>query len=650
LKSDFTSTVQETILYDVVGGATSKARIRTQWFDDSANTWTDFEDIENRDIDFNNKNQRYQSYSFLPPANEIKFTLNNFNQIYSTGSGNPKASILKKNLLVRAWSGYELTGAEAGTTDDYSSAKFVHTATNGTAVVLDIDSYAGTVNSGANLVVYGTTTYGATTYSPAGYYHKRISIEGNNEVEIDFDINVSSNNFDLRHRTAQTATAMESATWRNFVPLSTGVNNLTLEKGLDDNLLEYLVRFKAPNWSDTDKISDITYNEKDNVYMFKRGTFVLDEPDFQDTKVECRGRNYIKKALETEINMPDLSSGENVGTAISFVLDRCNIPYDRNNWDATGTAVTVDGTIGEQLNNVSGWKALDYLMDALNAGNDDWRLKYEEDGGISLKIIPTDTEADWTAHYNFNIENISKDFDSDKQLQRVTGLNKSFVVNKEVLLKTYTGTATSLHLTYGTSAIYVRYTDDNEVIQSEDGRSNTAIDFTLSGSTADIDVYGCTPRNVITNELWAERGNSDNIVKNNGSTFRKVNPFMDQDQLDEWTDYMITIGSNPNKKITFSMVTNPYLELNDKLLVFDLYTYTDDIYNLQRIRETWREPSLKDQLILEDSGVNLGRFIWDRNGTSTGINDLKYDTGLVWDQDLEIGGSDTSTYQKKIIM
>jgi hypothetical protein len=281
---------------------------------------------------------------------------------------------------------------------------------------------------------------------------------------------------------------------------------------------------------------------------------------------------------------------------------------------------------------------------------DDWRLKTETDGGLSLKILETDKEADWNANYVFNIESISKDFDSDKQLQRVTMVNKDIVVNSESLLKTYTGTATDLHLTYGTSAIYVRYTDANSVISSEDARSNTAIDFTCSGSTANISVFGCTPRNAITDEIWAERGNSDNIIGNKGSTYKRTNPLFNQTMANEWCNYMMERNADPRKKVTFSMVSNPFLELNDKITVFDLYTYSDDIYNLQSIRESWKEPVLKDTLTLEDAGIDLGRFIWDRNGSATGTNDLKYDIGLVWDQDLPIGGSDTATYNKPISM
>jgi hypothetical protein len=507
MKTAFGNTISDRIQFDEVGGAVSNPKIKTEWYNEdnpnfTTGTFIEFDnDVEGRTLNLSNENKKYQSYSFMPPVKTMNLELNNFNQVYSTGSGDTKSTILKKNLIIRCQSGYELT--------------------NGTA------------------------------------------------------------------------------------------------------------------------------------YYFKRGTFVIDEPEFQDVKVSVQGRDYLKKALETEINMPDLTSSVNVATAITYVLDRCNIPYDTSNWNLTNTVVSMDATLAEQIENKSGWKILDFLMDSINAGDDDWRLKTEEDGGLSLKILPTDKEADWSAHYFYNIESVQKGFDSDRQLQRITTMNKSILVKQEELLKQYNATASSpsLHLTYGSAALYVRYTNSTGTINSETARANTSIDFSVnSGDAYNVRVYGCKPKNAIANEIWSELGNSDNILKNNGSTYKRVNPFMSQSMADAFCSYMIGINADPRKKITLTMVSNPYLELNDKVVVFDLYTYTDDIYNLVSITENWNNPALKDTLVLKDANINIDNFIWDRNGIHPGLNDLKYDTGLVWDQNMTIGGSDTNTYPTPIRM
>jgi hypothetical protein len=642
LKSDFNNTITELLQYDAVGGASSKAIVRTQWFDEDSSTWTDFEDVEGRTLELSSINQRYLSYSFMPPVKRMSLTLNNFGQVYSTGSGDEKASILKKNLLIRCWSGFELTAAQEfdAVSDFDNNTKKVHVKKIGSKLFSDIASYTGTVTDAAELSLYGGTTYGATTYSPLGYYQKLETLINGEQTFSIVKINANSSNFDFKYRVSPFAD-FSGSVWSTFSDIVSGLNTKNISAGINDDYLEYLIRFKAPQWGTADFISTVTLTKADKQFLFKRGIFVADEPQFSNTKVTVQARDYLKKALETEINMPDMSSTTNIGTAVSFVLDRCNIPYDVSNWDLTSTTITVNGTLHEQLNNKSGWKILDLLMDAQNAGNDDWRLKTEEDGGMSLKKVPTDREADWSAHYFFNIENVNKNFDSDKQLQRVTMMNKDFIVDPEARLKTVSGTAGStLHVTYGTTAVYVRYTDTLGAILTETDRSNTAIDFSMnSGDAYDIELFGCTPKNALTDEIFAERGNAQNIIKNDGSTYKRVNVFMDQAMAEDFTDFIIGLNGDPKKKVTLSMVSNPLIELNDNIVVFDLYTYTDDIYNLQSIREAWNDPSLKDTWILQDRGINLDPFIWDRNGLFSGVNDLKYDVGLVWDQDIDINAT-----------
>jgi len=656
LKTDFTNTAQEILQYDAAGGPSSNPVIKTEYYSDTQSTWVEFEDVESRSLELSLENKRYLSYSFMPPAKSINIGLNNFGQVYSTGSGDAKASILKKNLLVRAWSGYELTISESQSSqsDDFlTNTKFVHTQTIGSEVFLDETSYSGTVALEASIgAVYGTTTYDATTYAYPGYYQKKFTLSDSEKQFKQVSITTTSNKFNTKYRVSPFSD-FSGAVWSDYEALSTGSNTVDFVADQSDQYLQLILRWSSDVWSTADSISGISVLSEDNVFLLKQGTFVLDEPRFSNTKVTCRGRDYLKKALETEINLPDITSPVNIATAVSYVLDRCKIPYDRALWNVTSTTTSLSASLAEDLGNISGWKALDYMMDSINAGDDDWQLKTEADGKVSLKRVPTDIEADWSIHYFFNIESISKNFDSDKQLQRVTLLNKDIIVDSEVKIKNLSGTAgASLHATLGDDYLYVRYTDTADVISSETNRSNTAVDFGMnSGSGYSINLYGCTPKNAITNEIWSERGNSDNSKNNNGATYKRINPFMSQDMADDFTDYMIDLNGDPKKKVTVKLNPNPFIELNDNLLIFDLYTYTDDIYNVQSIKESWRDPELKHTLTLKDRGFNLGAFKWDRNGFNSGINDLNYDKGFVWDQDLgpnATGDSQDYSYLKSI--
>lgn len=850
MKTIYSNTISESIQYDEIGGSTSKPFIKTQYYSDTESTWHDFEDVISREIKLSNQNKRYSSFSFVPPTSEINLVLNNFESIYSTGSGHAKASILKKNLKIRCFSGYSLsaTGSNSYTDDFSTNCKFVHTQSTSGSIQYNIASYTGTMSKYAFLNPYDKFYYDTRLYSLDGYYHKIYTLSSTAYDSFkSIEATVNNNNCKLKYK-------VDDLGWTNYVDLNTGANIINIESDSNSNKLEYILAIKkdknnydleysdvenywkfdgdglatvgingtvtgtpvfvtgyyiqalnvkygsggykfiqaisTPNLfsvgfyiklnsdtntndifyiKDTGDIGTISmyviyndpeqdpnsftimggssnkyifscpsiidlawhhvcfcfngsgnYGEKirlfvdgeeigvtlisydhtwsysvsadirighsisypntdfyiDNVktynsikndsyvpglseinsikinmqrkgYIFERGTFIIDQPEFDETSVKITGRDYLKKALETEISMPELSS-VNIASAITYVFDRCGVPYNISTWDTTAEVITVNSTFAEQLNGISGWKALDYCMDALNAGNDDWRLKTESNGNISLKNIQeASAEADYAINYFYNIESVAKNFDSDKQLQRITVANKEIVTNPEALFKTYIGNTASgnLHCTYGTTAVYVSYRDTYNSIYTENARSNTGIDFSLTGGSAyEIKIYGCHPKNLTTGQVWAERGHGLNTVRNDGMTYKTINPILNQARCTDLANYLINLWGDPAKKVNLSMRSNPYLELNDSVLVLDKYTATDDIYIINQITEKWEDPSLVDNYELTDRGVNLGLFVWDRNGMTEGGDDIQYDTGFSWDQDIFLLSSDDTDY------
>ena len=620
MKSTTSNTLTEYLLYDVIGGASPKPRIKTEYFSDVTSTWESFADVEGRSLNISTENKRYASYSFMPPVKEMKLTLNNFWQIYSTGSGNPKASILKKNLKVRCWSGYQVI---PGLTSLYegvlaNTAKLYHTKIEDGKVVMDIASTPySTIATAAELggTVMGTTTYGNLTYGYAAYYSKTFKIT-DEEDPGEIDINVTSDNFSFKWRVSKHSD-FNGATWSDYIPLVAGDNSIIIKGEAYDEYVQFICRFNSSTWDITEKINSIGIRYGDIIQLFKRGTFIIDEPNYND-KVSISGRDYLKKALETEINLPDLTATKTVTDRLTEVFDRCSIPYNTSEWDVISTTCLVsNATIAESLSNKSAWKVCDLLMDAINAGDDDIYFTFNEDGRAVIKRLETDVEADWTTHYKYNIESVSKNFDSDSQLQRCTVLNKSITVDSEITLGSFTGTTSgnSLHLSYGTTAMYVRYTDVNEVILNESSRTNTGIDFDVAAtaSSYNIKVYGCHPKSVAGGSIWEESGNSNNILNNEGSTYKRVNPFMDNSKAKAFADYIIDRNGDPRFNITVKQQVNPLLEVGiDNIMVFDKYSFTDSIYGLQGISETWNNPSLKEVIKLRDRGFDLTNFIWSR--------------------------------------
>lgn len=638
MKSIYSNTISENIQYDEVGGSTSKPFIKTQYYNDVTATWCDFEDVQGRTISLSNQNKRYGSFSFVPPSKELSLSLNNYESIYSTGSGNAKASILKKNLKIRCFTGYELSGTGSNSyTDDFTTGvKNYHTGVISGSLYATMSAASGTISKYADFNSYDRFDYGDRAYSAQGYYYKKYSFSSTAyDAFSSLKITSSSNKFSVKYR-------LGALGWSPYQALNTGANTININSPANAKSLEYIVRFEGTLWNTADRITAAKIFTTRKGYLFERGTFICDEPEYGDT-VTVKGRDYLKKALETEISLPTYSN-TNIGIVIKDIFDRCSIPYDTADWDTSGTTITVNSTLADELCDISGWKALDFAMDAINAGDDDWRLKSDSNGNLMLKKVPVaSNQADATIGYFNNIESVSKNFDSDKQLQRITVMNKDVPVNSEHLIRT----GTSGTVSWGTAALYVRYVDNVGNLATESYRSNTEIRFTFSNTaTPNVSVYGCFPKNAITHEVWGERGNASNITKNDGQTYKMINPMLSASQCSALADYLIGLWSSPSMKIDLTMQSNPYLELNDNVMVFDKYTYTDDIYLINEIKEEWNEPSLKDTLTLTDRGVNLGGFIWDKNGHDSGANDLCYDKGFVWDQDLSIGGRDTRTYEK----
>jgi hypothetical protein len=639
LKTLYSNTVSESIQYDEVAGASSKPFIKTQYYNDLTSTWDDFEDVISREISLSNENKRYLSFSFVPPSKQLSLVLDNSNQMYSTGSGDPKASILKKNLKIRCYTGYELlaTGSYS-TADDFSGKKY-HTWLTGGSLYATITSYSGTISKYAFFNTYDRFTYGERNYAPSGYYQGFFEI---NSTAYDSFSNLvvtsNSNRIFERHKVG-------TGGWSPWYQLSNGVNTIGIDSDADSQRLEYILRWDIPVWGGTASVSDVTVNARRKGYMFERGVFLADDPEYGQS-VTIRGRDYLKKGLETEINLPTFSN-EPVRRAITKILDRCSIPYDTTSWDATTGVVSLSASLAENVGNISGWKALDYMMDAVNACDDDWLLRWDNDGKMVLAKVPTDVEADYVIDWRYNIEGIAKNFNADKQLQRITVLNKDTVPAVETLLRTLSGTGSSGSSSWSTGALFVRYVDNNGNLATETARSNTGVSFTFSDTGArDVDIYGCFPRNAVTNEVWGERGNALNITSNEGATYKLVNPFLSKSQCQALAEKLVDLWEEPQKNIELSMNPNPYLELIDNVMVFDRFTYTDDIYQIREVKESWNQGNLKDNISLVSRGFDLGAFEWDRNGLTAGINDLNYDKGFVFDQDLEIGGEDLVTYAK----
>jgi hypothetical protein len=681
LKTNITSTLSEIIQYDFVSGPSSKAIIRTQY--QTGATFVDFpEDLTDRTIDLGSENSQYGVFSLMPPVQTMDMSLINYGQRYNpANTASPYHGILKKNMLVKCWSGYELTTAQAsGTvTDNFGAArKYFHTqnVSSPNRVILSEASYTGTIGTYAN-PLYDSEHYDDSFYAGAGYYEHKVFLGGGSRRVRQLKITTNSNKMSLNYYTGNISDyKMVSNGWQT---LATGANVITIDSKPGDKYFRYVVRWNASEWGGSDAISLVSYRWAEYASLFPQGVFVIDDPQYADATVKISGRDYLKKALETNVNIKALGSIP-VTDAIDKVLDACLIPHATH--ATIATTVNFSGSAAEYVQKKTGWQVLSMLMDAANAGNDDIRFKFTEDGRAKVQRIPTDLEADWTMHYRFNVESLNQSNDSDKQLQRITAYQKQMFVSPEVTIGVFTGTAStpSLHLAYATFAkydtagnystaathysatsegIFVSYIDNktNGVgqVSTEVGRTNTGINFTLTGATAgvypyNITVLGCAPSKKV-HKPYAERGHAANILAKNGVTHTVENTFMDAASLKAYADYSMGVFGNPELVLSAEMVANPLLEIGDNILNFNQWAFDANIYGIYGITENWNNPALKHTLKMRDRGFDLTQFIYDRReyrqrmDRLININILKYDTGMVWDQDIApTATADSNTY------
>jgi hypothetical protein len=674
--SQVTNTIAEIIQYDFVSGPAMKPLIRTQY--ELNGTFVDIDqDIISRSISQKNDNDQYQVYSLMPPVSQMDIQLNNYSQKYSPGNtASAFENVFTKNQLIRCWSGYELT-FDIGTgtiSDDFSTrTKFVHTKEHGGEVVPDVSSFDGTIGAYASLgVQYDATTYDATTYAYPGYYKKKFRLPLISPTPTHLKVTTTSNNFDLKYRVSEKQN-MFASVWNGYRPLSTGANTFELTADFQDEWVEVLIRFDNNFWDTADRITDIDCGYSYRGQLFRVGTFVLDEPIYGGANLQLKGRDYLKKALETEVKLPAIEN-QPVNNVVAKVLDRCSIPYDTANWYNPATTVSLSASGADSLDEATGWQVLDKLMDAVNAGDNDIRFSFDATGRGQIKRVLTDVEADWVAHYFYNVEKSSMRNESDKQIQRITVLQKQFVTSPELTIATFTGSTTgSASFIYPSAAyytggnwtsstnatgvtsnndfLYVRYIDNNSSgtfgkIDTELDRSNNSIRLSFTGATGgsypyNFTVLGGAPKKS-SGYVYAERGNAKNILNNEGSTYKRVNEFLNATTAKAFADYYIGYAGDPKKVVNVDMVANPLLELNDNLMNISQWLFDDTIYGLSEINESWNEPSLRHSLKLRDRGFNLDNFIWDRPILSDfhqqlteldALNFLKWDIGLIWDQD-----------------
>ncbi|NHZ84323.1 MAG: hypothetical protein GWP19_00390 [Planctomycetia bacterium] len=670
MKSASTNDRTEFILYDILGGARSKPLAKIEYYDENTSTWIEFADIKNLSLGKSNVNKQYGKFILVPPSNTLSAGIDNKESKYSPGTGNEFDGVLQRNLKVRVWNGYEITQGEIS---DYvfspsSYERLYHSQVLGNKIYSDIDqndSFLNLPDITDSWVFYGDGTYGDYNYQNEGYFLSDI-IEFDSDVALKFLlIDSDSTKIDIWYRASNTSTDL-SGNSEAFTLLGStisGTKTFTLPF-VTDKYFQIAIVFHTGEW-ESGYVENIKIQYTDITEYFSEGEYLLDDPSFSanhgNYSASFSARDKFKKAFETQINTPDYSS-QDVAEVIRDIVDRMGIEHNDGNELIADTGYTVTISTDDTFKNIKAIDALNECMLYLNSKNINYRLELNDNGYLQLVLKDTTVNnADWQIDYRWTGLSISKKYESDKLLQRVTIMSESHTVDEEIQLATqnYT-TAGNKTLSWSGDAIYKRIT-------ITEGSGNDAV-FTLTKTELDsielnistgsiIDITVTIDGDKLTAGFIGYAG--EDIYYNNqknyeGFTQRIINRLIQSDEESRvFAEKLIDIYGNPEFKVTIRLPANPLLELGDKLLIWEKYTNTKTIYRIDKISLSYNAEGARyyQTLQLSDMGSDLDNFQWDRHnvlngGMYEGIDDLKWDTGLLWDQDLGINVTeDTTDYE-----
>ena len=586
-------------------------------------------------------------------------------------------NVLRFNRKVRIKMGYKLS-EDAGdvntilTLNSGANAFYFFTKNSGGSSIPDVANTAANTDTHFTDifdVLYDSETYGDGTYTPSGYYiYKEFDTTKGEHFKVKkFQLTANGTAGTIFYRTYQTTEEaneqITSAAWTNAGATINGTKTVTVDS--DERFIDIAVIFNIDNWSSTFTVSAITVTTLSFIEFIYTDVFYLDVPQQIDpangfSTVKCSGRNIWKKAVETDINVEDLTAGVALTQLIKDIADKVNIKYSvtsiadlsafSNRTLATGYGDTI--------------KVEQVFEDIMTIIQDDYQMYMEYDAALDDNILfvqlkPTDFEAQFVLHFN-KYQSATKKKDYGRLLQRLTVLDTDAVVDKEEELDSevaQSGTGAQ-SFTWSGEAIYKRITFETSAdgfTAVIDNVSNESVDFTVTanggGGTWTARVFG----NKIDGAVPAGMGesvNSANMLNDEGITARITNPLVLSDaEAETIAEGFVNAFGDPVYQMTIKYpYLNLLLEINDQTLIWAKNLFTDDLFIITGYDFLWTEISDSTTFHLEDSGRDFGDqgdFIYERDLYDSTLSETDYDKGFIYDMVFGIEGKPSDVLESK---
>ena len=673
MKNASTQARTEYILFDAVGGSMAKPIAKLQYSQDQGESFNEFQDIKTINFNTGNNSNQYSKFILVPPAKTMSAGFDNKEEKYSPGGTGEFADVLKRNLLVKPSFGYEmLDTSEIG--ESFAVSNYLtlyHTKIFGSTIVNDVASASSFTNLPGitdSWSFYDGLNYDAGTYQPEGYYLSAIKDykDSFNSLALT-QLSMVSDNDDItvyyRSSDVQSDLSDNTESFTSLGSLSVGTNDLVLPD-IKDRFFQFAIVFSTGQWG-LGSISNINITFETNYEYFEAGQFLVDKPSFSSTfgsytaSVSCRDK--FKKALETEVTSPSYTSSTDVAKIIRDTADRVGLDHFSGSELIPDSGFTVTIADDDNFKNTKAIDLFNECMTYLNWKNNNYRLELNSEGSLQL-VIKTSTvnNADWQLDYRSNLTSVSKAYESDNLLQRITILSKEHTTEAETQLATqnYTSVQSGTTLSWANDSIYKRI---DVVVNSGDGvftlniTANDSINFDIDGTVIDVDVTVYGGELKTSQPFVGESIYYQNAEFFDGITKKIINRLVQSDiEAGGMAKSLTDLFGNPEFVVTATIPYNPLLELGDRLLIWEKYTNTKTIFRVDNMSLPYaaQNASMYMTVKLTDLGSDFENLNWDRHnvingGTQPGVDDIFFDKGLLWDQGLGLVNEDTTDYSDK---
>ncbi len=614
------------------------------------------------------KKPKYANINYTPAAATCSFGVINKDGIYSPkNTGSSFNEVFKRDRVVKFYDGkYNPTGDTATSESlDLTTSDHFHyfTKVSGSNVGLDISNTGGNTDDYFSDIItpkYDSETYDDSTYSPEGYVVFKKTLGATLEWTItQLSVTCNNTNGTIYYRFGNSETEMKGAGnstgWTNAGSTANGTSTIAIANKTGFTRIYIAVIFETGLWGSGMEVSDVSITYQNHIEWVILGTFYLDDPDIEDhqspkiSTLNVTGRNAWKKALETRLNIEDLTSqsagGMSIDDLIKDLADKANISYGAStiaDLSSYGNRTLTSGYDKEE-------KIEKVIEDIMQIIGKDYRMYIGDDNLLYVTARPSTYSADIVFNFRRYIDARQR-FVSDTQLQRFGITDKQGVLTaaQNLASATYSTTGTKT-LSWSGNAIakYVQYTvnSGDAVISSVDMKNESA-DVVITGTSIDISIaiWGCKYSSGAPT-YQGESVNWANLDSGDGVTSRVVNPLVISDaECETISDNFIADYGLPDYNVDLKdSYINALVEINDIAMFVSDDFFEDGLYSVIGITYTMdSEVSKNATFFLQDTGLNFsdqGSFLYDRDFYDTTVTAIDYDIGNIYDANYAIGAS-----------